>query len=297
MIDKMMDDREIISIEELYEKILNNEITKEDFVNILTSWIEELIKDNKEDDEEVNERDDEIDIERDNKEKKEMSKKKKDDYKNNEDNNEDEEDDGENNEEDKETNIKSKYKIKLSNSNVIRWVKIYDIKDYYHAGSGEKISYEDLIESIENFNKVHIKSVPVNIEHNDGMVVGRVYDFKIEKNTLKALIEVPKKYLDKYRYFSIEIEEVRDVNTGEKIGKVITGLALTNKPAIASYTTLSINKGLLPKEVVLSFYKKPNYLSLLNKITNKELINKQKNDIDEWKKILKEEFRRKGLIK
>lgn len=278
---------EMMTLEDLYQKIINNEINQDEFIEILTDWIQEIIKEEidkkelKESEERIeNNIDSEDETEEDN-EIEELN----------------EEDKEKETEEEKEMSIKNKLKkIKLS-SNIIKWVKIYDIKDYYHAATGEKISYNDLIESIENFNKVHFKSVPINIEHNDNYIIGRAYDFRIEGNTLKTLIEVPKKYLQKYKYFSIEIEEIRDINTGEKIGKVITGLALTNKPAILSYSTFSVKAGLLPKEIVLSYYKKPKYLSLLTRITNKEVINREKEELNEWKEIFKQEFKKKGLIK
>ncbi len=278
---------EMMTLEDLYQKIINNEINQDEFIEILTDWIQEIIKeeiDKKELKESEERMENNIDSEDETEEDNEIEELNK-------------EDKEKETEEEKEMSIKNKLKkIKLS-SNIIKWVKIYDIKDYYHAATGEKISYNDLIESIENFNKVHFKSVPINIEHNDNYIIGRAYDFRIEGNTLKALIEVPKKYLQKYKYFSIEIEEIRDINTGEKIGKVITGLALTNKPAILSYSTFSVKAGLLPKEIVLSYYKKPKYLSLLTRITNKEVINREKEELNEWKEIFKQEFKKKGLIK
>ncbi|MGB9637699.1 MAG: hypothetical protein ACPL1F_00135 [bacterium] len=271
MKDKIIQKEELNpKLEDIYNKVMMGEITLEEFIDLLTALIMEVITG-----EEI--------LEAENKE--EMSAKRKKDEEDNQ------EDKDKKDEEEQDEDVKEQEMHFNIDKKTVKWFKIYDIKDYYHAKTGEKISKEDLQEAVENFQYLHFKYIPLNIEHNELEVIGKVYDLKIENNKLYALIETDKKNLEKFKYFSIEIEELKNIHTGEKIGKVITGIALTNKPALNSYTT-SIKAGLLPKELALAFSRNPKYLSLLNKIMLDKNLNKKQTN-DDFNNYLIKEFQRR----
>lgn len=105
---------------------------------------------------------------------------------------------------------------------------------------GEIEITEDMLKKFaENFKAgLPAYKPPVNIEHMDHLgSVGVITNLEYENGALFAEVEFSEEGAElveskKFRYFSPEfVTDYIDKNTGQNVGPVIVGLALTNKPA------------------------------------------------------------------
>jgi len=129
---------------------------------------------------------------------------------------------------------------KFDAENKLLWYNVLPIGEFYDSRYGKvEITKEFVEEIVRNFNNniPHYKP-PVNIEHEDLLgAVGKVVELSVRENGLFARIELTDegtKLLSekKFEYMSAEfVEEYTSKETGENVGVVLVGVALTNKPA------------------------------------------------------------------
>lgn len=119
--------------------------------------------------------------------------------------------------------------------------KILPFSKIYVYGQKEPIEFtKELAEEIvKNFNKGYPHYKPfVNIDHESSEKYGDVKELYIEEDGLWAVLELNEegqKMLEehKYEYVSPEIDFAYvDRETGEEVGVVLLGVALTNRPAL-----------------------------------------------------------------
>jgi hypothetical protein len=119
--------------------------------------------------------------------------------------------------------------------------KILPFGKIYVYGQKEPIEFtKELAEEIvKNFNKGYPHYKPfVNIDHESSEKYGDVKELYIEEDGLWAVLELNEegqKMLEehKYEYVSPEIDFAYvDRETGEEVGVVLLGVALTNRPAL-----------------------------------------------------------------
>ena len=96
---------------------------------------------------------------------------------------------------------------------------------------------ERIAKIVENYKKgIPSYKPPINIEHDDYEgKFGEIVDCKSEDG-LKIKVECSEKGWElvkgkKFEYMSAEIRDYFDKKTGESVGEVLVGAALTNKPA------------------------------------------------------------------
>jgi hypothetical protein len=129
-------------------------------------------------------------------------------------------------------------KVDLENKTL--WYNILPLGEFYDRRYGKiSISKEIATEIVTNFaNGIPHYKPPVNIEHEDLLgAVGQIIELSLRDDGVYALIELTDegaKLLSekKFNYMSAEfVENYISKETGEEVGHVVVGVALTNRPA------------------------------------------------------------------
>lgn len=120
------------------------------------------------------------------------------------------------------------------------WANVFPTGEFYHWWYGKITVDEDLLKEIKrNFDLgfPHY-GVPVNVHHEPELgLYGQIIDLQVKESGLWALIKLNEKgkqkvYEEGYKYYSVEIDyEYMDPETGDNVGAVLVGLALTYLPA------------------------------------------------------------------
>lgn len=120
------------------------------------------------------------------------------------------------------------------------WANVFPTGEFYHWWYGKITVDEELLKEIKrNYDLGYPHyGVPVNIHHEPKMgLYGQIVDLEVRESGLWAKIRLnengmKKVYEEGYRYYSIELDyEYQDPETGDNIGAVLVGLALTYLPA------------------------------------------------------------------
>lgn len=136
------------------------------------------------------------------------------------------------------------------------WHNVLPIRKFYDPRYGEvDISHELVEKMAKNFNNgiPHYEPI-VKLGHESKEAYGRVEKLEARNDGLWAYIvldaegyELVKK--EKFRYLSAEfVEHYTDKDTGEDVGAVFLGVALTNQPAHPSMTPIAVFEDTFEKE-------------------------------------------------
>jgi len=133
------------------------------------------------------------------------------------------------------------------------WHNLLPVGVFFSDVYGEvEITHDLILEMEQNFKLgiPHYK-IPVNIEHEDLLgKIGNVVDVQAREDGLWVKIELTEEGFKllkekRFEYLSAEyVEDYRDPVSGERVGPVLVGVALTNRPAHPAMNPISFAQAL-----------------------------------------------------